>query len=148
MDHRRHRLVRRAGLAVPDHDHPAPGDAAGEGDPPRQSRADRLAGPAGEVDATVPRTPHHVRRVEPGDDLGAGVQRPDADRVVARGGTGLARGSTSRTDRAGHEEQEGQEGEEAAHGAIVRRPGDVPAGTGERLWRTGWREAACGPLPA
>jgi hypothetical protein len=70
---------------VVDHDHPAPGQCAGEGDRAGQRREHRLAHRAQQVDAAVAGAVGAVGQVEAADHHGLGLQRPDAHRI---GGTG------------------------------------------------------------
>ncbi|KRA29558.1 hypothetical protein ASD81_21540 [Nocardioides sp. Root614] len=99
-DRRRHRFVRRPGVAVADDDHPAARDPPGERDPSGERRADWLPDPAAEVDAPVPGTPWISRWIEARHHLRGGVQRPHPDRIVVRpGGPGTAHeGNEGRQD--------------------------------------------------
>jgi hypothetical protein len=91
---------------VDDH-HPPPGQPAGEGDPAGQRGQDRLADRAEQVDAAVARAVGGGGRVEPADDRGLGLQRPDAHRI----------GRGAREDERGHEQGSGQ-------GSHVSHPDD------------------------
>ena len=98
-----HRLVRRAGAAVVDHDHPASREHPREGHPPGGAGMHRLAGETEQVDAAVPAAPRIDRRVEGRHHLGPRAQRPLADRVGRgrgrRRGADVAPGLPGRAER-------------------------------------------------
>ena len=79
------RLVGRPGGAVVDHHDAATGEHPGQGHPARQRGAHRLPDGAEQVDAAVAGAPGVGRRVEAGDHLGLGQQRPHPDRIGADG---------------------------------------------------------------